>query len=432
MSLEPGAAIDLPSLGRAVIHREIGRGGQGTVYEVVRGDRRLALKWYSRQAATRQQYDAISLLVDRGSPHPRFLWPVSLARVDGLDGFGYAMPLRPDRYHEMSFLLTRRTRQGEPLDLTFEAVLRLSRQLAESFLSLHAHGLCYRDISLGNVFFSESGDVLICDNDNVGVDNGGGLVLGTPRFMAPELVADMSGRQRPNTQTDLHSLAVLLFYALFVAHPLEGRRTDTGMRDEMWLRDHFGASPLFVLDPDDTSNAPTSDHVLRYWQTYPRFLREYVLRAFTEGLRDPYVRVTEGEWIKMLRQLRDVLMRCPDCEVTGFWDPAGAIACRSCGRPLQPGLVLNVGRHRVAVSELGEVRGHHLGARAPGTGDVATVRRHPTDRKRWGLRNDSGRSWAAQLPDGRRLALEPGRTIDLMPGLRLDLQPGNLQVVANP
>lgn len=39
------------------------------------------------------------------------------------------------------------------------------------WLQLHAQGLCYRDISFGNVFFDhETGEVLICDNDNVAVD----------------------------------------------------------------------------------------------------------------------------------------------------------------------------------------------------------------------------------------------------------------------
>ena len=44
--------------------------------------------------------------------------------------------------------------------------------------------------SFGNAFFDpDNGDVLIADNDNVSVDGAGVLgVLGTPRFMAPEVV----------------------------------------------------------------------------------------------------------------------------------------------------------------------------------------------------------------------------------------------------
>jgi serine/threonine protein kinase len=50
---------------------------------------------------------------------------------------------------------------------------------------------------------------LIADNDNVSVDGAGVLgVLGTPRFMAPEIVR---GETVPSTQTDLFSLSVLIF-----------------------------------------------------------------------------------------------------------------------------------------------------------------------------------------------------------------------------
>src|SRR5256885_1046760 len=82
---------------------------------------------------------------------------------------------------------------------------------------LHARGLCYRDISFGNAFFDpETGEVLICDNDNVTVDaQAKGGVYGTPRFMSPEIVR---GETAPNSQTDLFSLSVLLFYMFMMHH----------------------------------------------------------------------------------------------------------------------------------------------------------------------------------------------------------------------
>jgi serine/threonine protein kinase len=44
-------------------------------------------------------------------------------------------------------------------------------------------------------------------------------VLGTPRFMAPEVVRREAA---PSDQTDRYSLAVLLFYLLMGGHPLDG------------------------------------------------------------------------------------------------------------------------------------------------------------------------------------------------------------------
>ena len=62
--------------------------------------------------------------------------------------------------------------------------------------------------------------LLICDNDNVDVDGAPPTSLGTPKFMAPEIVR---GEASPTMDTDLHSLAVVLFYLLFLCHPLEGK-----------------------------------------------------------------------------------------------------------------------------------------------------------------------------------------------------------------
>ena len=104
------------------------------------------------------------------------------------------MPLRPVDFLPIADLLTGRA------DASFSTVATLCMGLADSFLKLHAQGLCYRDISLGNVFFDPgTGQPLVCDNDNVGIDGREpARVLGTSRFMAPEIVRGRpSHRPRP-------------------------------------------------------------------------------------------------------------------------------------------------------------------------------------------------------------------------------------------
>ena len=90
----------------------------------------------------------------------------------------------------------------------------------------------------------------------------------------------------PNTDTDRHSLAVLLFYSLFLGHPLEGARTEAGLRDAQWLLTHFGTAPVFCMHPDDDSNRP-GDIVRQYWDIYPRFLRDLFVQAFVRGIDTP-------------------------------------------------------------------------------------------------------------------------------------------------
>ncbi len=219
----------------------LGSGGQGEVYKAILMGKPYALKWYFKQNATSEQMTALETLIKRGAPTDRFLWPIELVNGQNIPGFGYLMPLREARYKGIVDLMKRRV---EP---SFRAIITAGMEVSNSFLQLHSKGLCYRDISFGNVFFEpNTGEVLICDNDNVAVDGEGvASVLGTPRFMAPEIVR---GEAKPNTQSDLFSLAVLLFYMMMVSHPLEGKK-EASIRcfDLPAMNKIYGTEPLLYL-----------------------------------------------------------------------------------------------------------------------------------------------------------------------------------------
>ncbi|WP_408898800.1 protein kinase domain-containing protein [Nocardioides sp. R1-1] len=432
MVLAEGVEVDLGPLGRAWVTSLLGQGGQGYVFEVRReAGEPLALKWYKSESATAQQYDEMQQLVEIGSPHQRFLWPLSMARVVTEPSFGYVMQLRHPRFLELSYLLLNADRDGKPLDVSFASIIELCRQLSYSFLRLHARGLCYRDISFGNVFFDPgNGDVLICDNDNVGIDNGTGRVLGTPYFMAPEVVRDTTYRTLPNTDTDRHSLAVLLFYALFLGHPLEGARTDTGMRDADWLLTHFGTDPLFCMHPTRTDNRP-APIVQQYWGIYPRFLRDLFVQAFVDGLDHPGGRITEGQWIKALDRLRDGMLACPTCGTTNFWSTEDeGVTCWKDGTEVRPPYLLQVGRRTVAVGPQSVIRSDHLASGVDHPQVLGQVRRHPEAADRWGLHNASDFSWPVAYPGGQSFLLEPGRTVELVAGARVQIRDATVQVQA--
>ena len=160
------------------------------------------------------------------------------------------MPLREPRYKGIVDLMKRR------IEPSFRALATAGLQLAQSFLELHAQGLCYRDISFGNVFFDpDTGDIQVCDNDNVAIDGQGDSgILGTPRFIAPEVVR---GEAAPSTQTDLFSLAVLLFYLFHIHHPLEGQK-EAAIKcfDLPAMTKLYGTEPLFIFDPANASQPP--------------------------------------------------------------------------------------------------------------------------------------------------------------------------------
>ena len=235
------------------------------------------------------------------------------------------MPLREDRFVGITDLVTRR---AVP---TLRALVTAGFELAHNYRQLHAKGFCYRDISFGNVFFDpESGEVRICDNDNVSVDDGGGGVIGgTARFMAPEIVRGEAG---PSTQTDLFSLAVLLFYMLVNHHPLEGAREarircfDLPAMTRLY-GNRFHSSFSIPTTPATGLCAAATTTRWPCGRSTPALCSRYFVRAFTDGLRDAHMRVVESQWSSALIRLRDSIFYCQHCRAENFYDP-GALRRR--------------------------------------------------------------------------------------------------------
>jgi serine/threonine protein kinase len=348
--------------------------------------------------------------------------------------FGYVMPLRDPEYKGIVDLMARR------VDASFQALATAGLQLADSFLQLHSRGLCYRDISFGNVFYKPaSGDVLICDNDNVAVDGDQvGGVLGTPDFMAPEIVR---GEAVPSSRTDLYSLAVLLFYMFHLHHPLFGKRTMQIHCLDLAARVLLcGKEPLFIFDPHDKSNeaVPKSidpygeagHNALIFWPIYPQFLRDLFTQAFTEGLHDPeHGRVRESQWRLAMGRLRDSIVYCTTCSAESFYD-ADALqksggqpgVCWSCQTRLTLPPRIRIGKNVIMLNHDSRLYAHHLDERRPYAfvDAIGEVNRHPSLPNVWGLKNLTNDTWKATPPDGTTSEVGPGRSVTLAVGTKIN------------
>jgi len=410
----------------------IGGGGQGEVYAARLGDPArgraqtpVALKWFYPHylGQDRLLEQRLSDAIQAGPPSDRFLWPQELVRSPDVAGFGYLMPLRADRFSGIVDLVMRR------VNPSFRSLVTAGFELAHSYFQLHAQGLCYRDISFGNVFFDpQSGEVRICDNDNVGIDRKtGGGIGGTARFMAPEIVR---GEASPSIQTDLFSLAVLLFYMLVNHHPLEGaREADIRCFDLPAMTRLYGAEPIFIFDPADDRNRPLPgyhDNALALWPIYPAFLRALFTRAFTTGLHDAsHGRVRESEWRAALVRLRDAIYYCTHCGAQNFYDSAAVRAhggspdpCWSCNRTSQLPPRIRLEREIVLLNHDTVLYPHHLDEREQYnfSTPVAQVVQHPRNPQIWGLRNLTGQKWVSRERDGSAFDVQAGQTVTLASG----------------
>jgi serine/threonine protein kinase len=415
-----------PSGMPCTIENLLGAGGQGEVYKAELAGEAVAVKWFFPHMATPEQRASMQLLIRKGAPSEHFLYPMEITTAAGVNGFGYVMPLRPKRFKNIVDLMTRR------IEPTFRALATAGLNLAHNYLLLHSQGLCYRDISFGNAFFDpDNGDILIADNDNVSVDGAGVLgVLGTPRFMAPEIVR---GEAFPSTQTDLFSLSVLIFYMLMVAHPLEGKKeAEIKALDLPAMTKIYGKEPIFIFDPNDDSNRPVPgihDNALAFWRIYPQFLRDIFSRAFTDGIRDPKNgRVRESEWRGAMVELRDAIFYCPHCSLENFYDSPAVKAsggnpglCWACAAQLRLPPRIRIGKSVVMLNHDTKLFPHHIddGRLYDFSEPVASVASHPANPNIWGLKNLSPDKWFITAADGSVKDVAPERSVTLAVGTKI-------------
>lgn len=408
----------------------LGSGGQGEVWLASLDGKDVAAKVYHRHTATPAQRAVIERLVKAGPPAPYFLWPLALIEDSGAGTYGYAMELREPRFRASEDYMARR------IEPSFRALMTAAWQLADGFLRLHSAGHCYRDISFGNVFLDpHTGDIRVCDNDNVDVvGSATGGVLGTPRFMAPEVVRREAA---PSDQTDRYSLAVLLFYLLMGGHPLDGaREAKIRCLDVPALEKLYGFDPLYVFDPADPSNRPVAglhDNPLAFHGLYPTAIREHFERSFTDGLNYPNKRVRESEWRKVFARARDSILYCGGCGAENFYDAAllraaGAQACWSCGAAVSLPPRIRIGADVVLLNRDTRLYNHHLGP--PGVDEVAVaeVVPNPRDPTVFGLKNLTADTWTITKPDGAVVDVPPGRAAPIISGNVVNFGPATGEI----
>lgn len=418
--IQPGQALRMERAGAVLtVEQRIGEGGQGVVHAARLNGAPFAVKWFRPDTSNYEMRKSITALIRRGRPHPAFVWPIDLVGSDHVPGFGYVMPLLEARFVSLAQLL------NQDIQPSFRDIATIGRELVDVFAALHAAGLCYRDISFGNLLVDPAAcQVAIIDVDNVGVDGGIVMVKGTGPFMAPEILRDEA---LPSTVTDLHSLAVMLFYLLMHGHPLDGLRTDAsrgsgGHGEESELKllvRHYGLEPLFIFDPHDPSNRPVSGNlVVNWWPIYPHQCRRVFKQAFTTGLHDASLngRVTEGTWRRVLLSLHDCVFSCPGCGAAVFYDPEQPKQpCWYCYVPLPTPLKLKLPGSLLVLSEGAVVTSHHLNRDRDYQTACAVVEPHPGRPGQVVLRNLTDKPWTV-VPDGE----EPKR---VAPSQRLGVRP---------
>lgn len=412
----------LPKIKGLEIVKKLAEGGQGTVYVAKKNGKTHALKLYHQKDATADQREIIQSLVNSGVPAKkhasRFAWPEALIEWPEGNTFGYLMPL----IDTSKYISLKDVESGRVPHPGYGVMIQVCRWLAELFRTMHIEGHCYRDPSKDNFLFSpKTGDVIICDNDNIIIDKLDlGNIGGTTPFMAPEVIL---GKSKPSTVTDQHSLAVLMFCLLCGGNPFHGKMEyHIKVMDMMASRYLYGQKPVFIFHPTDSGNRlPDVQEykvVEKRWKVLPSHIKDLFVKAFTVGLHNPSARVTDLEWGHALSLMLGMRHLCV-CRAENFWDPAAENQqpCWNCGREVSyPGKLYFKDKSVTAmlIKPGHQVSTLHFGDKSNPT-LVGTMEADATDSSMVVLRNKTTETWTANF-GGQRVEVPPQRAIPLLSG----------------
>jgi tetratricopeptide (TPR) repeat protein/tRNA A-37 threonylcarbamoyl transferase component Bud32 len=201
------------------IERELGAGGMATVYLAhdLKHRRTVALKVLHPDLAHVLGSDRFRREVEIAArlTHPHILTVFDSGDAGGL--LWYTMP-----FVEGESLRDLMARQGE---LSLDAALQITREVADALDYAHTQGVVHRDIKPENILLSR-GHALVADfgiaraaQQESGRLTATGLAVGTPAYMSPE---QGSGDRDIGPPSDVYSLATVCYEMLTGEPPYSG------------------------------------------------------------------------------------------------------------------------------------------------------------------------------------------------------------------
>lgn len=286
----------------------------------------------------------------------RFSWPTDIVEVNGK--VGVVAPTYDKKYFftfgsqkNDSLKIQGKEKEGkwfaspgnrarflDPRELgELRTNLKMLLELSRAVRKLHAVGLAHSDLSYKNVLVDPiTGSACIIDIDGLVVP---GIfppdVVGTPDFIAPEVVATQHlaprdpSRKLPSALTDRHALAVLIYMYLLFRHPLRGGRSLDAdpMKDEELV---MGSKALFIEHPTDRENQvkksqlrdyelPWADPAAMPMSTVGPHLTALFNKAFVDGLHEPSKRPSAADWEEAIVRTLDLIQPCENKNCNQKW-----------------------------------------------------------------------------------------------------------------
>jgi DNA-binding helix-hairpin-helix protein with protein kinase domain len=319
------------SEGTAVqLGRELGRGGEGAVYETPTLPKQVAKLYLAPPDAKKQA--KLSFMADVADSEllKYVAWPQETLHAHrGGPVVGFLMPKISGRDAIHMIYSPAHRRQNRP-KLAWDFLLFVARNTAAAFETLHARGHVLGDVNQGNVLVGNDSQVALIDSDSFQVQARGVLHMcevGVSHFTPPELqgIPSFHGVTR-TANHDNFGLAVLIFHLLFGGrHPYSGVPLRQGVADALET-DIKAFRYAYARDSQSRGIAPPPKSISA--SMLPDAVESMFHQAFTErGVSS--ARPTASQWVRSLDALRQSLRKCSASTVHVY--PHHLARCPWCG-----------------------------------------------------------------------------------------------------
>lgn len=306
------------------IGRELGKGGEGSVYEVPSHNNQVA-KIYHQLPDTKKQ---AKIAYMAGSADEQLLnyaaWPQETLHK-GKNGplVGFLMPKVAGRAPIHMLYSPAHRRQDYP-NAAWDFLLFTARNTAAAFSTLHSHGHVLGDVNQGNVMVGGDSKVVLIDCDSFQINSHREIHLcevGVSHFTPPELqgIPSFDGVKR-SANHDNFGLALLVFHLLFGGrHPYSGVPLSSHVGEAL-ENDIKAYRFAYARDAKARSIAPPPKSIPL--SIVPESVMSMFEAAFTER-GSSGGRPSAQQWVSALDNLRSHLRKCSQSPAHMYPDHLG-------------------------------------------------------------------------------------------------------------
>ena len=315
------------NLGKTIqIGRELGKGGEGTVYELPANNHWVAKLYNGHHQPDVQKQAKLRFMAATANKEllNYAAWPqATLHNTPNGPIVGFLMPKVIGRSPIHMLYSPAHRRQDYP-HKGWDFLVFAARNTAAAFNAIHDHGHVLGDVNQGNIMFGSDSKVVLIDADSFQISANGTIhrcKVGVAHFTPPELQQVASfDRVSRTTNHDNFGLALLIFHLLLGGrHPYSGvpLQADTGENLEKDIQ-----AFRYAYAPDGQQRGFKPPPLSIPITLIPDPIQAMFTFAFTENGAKA-ARPTAQQWVSALDGLRGHIKRCATTPIHVYPDHLG-------------------------------------------------------------------------------------------------------------